>query len=309
MTEKNSCFKEAVCVEVQRIFDSCSERDGIFDLPVRLNNDSPKITDDMDIAKVRCAEVEITCINVDPVMFKSGYYAVDITYRFNIIAEVFTSDPCKHGVTVCGCAVWNKKVILYGGCSNTKTFTSEMELKPSKPEHCSKQSCKCPDGTLPKATVKVIEPIALDAKLVCLPQRNCRIVCKCECVCSCDPCRCGQKKAEDCCETGVPCHCDPCAKKECKKGLVVSLGLFSIVQLSRPVSIIVPAYDYVLPSKKCTTNECGTGVSPCDIFEKIEFPADRFFPNCDAEPNILGAAAADALLEFQGMGERNPCCD
>ena len=95
MSEMNNCFKEAVCVEVQRVFDSCSDRDCIYELPVTLTPDSPPITDDMDFVRTRCAEVEATCISVDSVPFKSGYYAVDITYRFKITVEAFSKGFCK----------------------------------------------------------------------------------------------------------------------------------------------------------------------------------------------------------------------
>ena len=60
MSDKNNCFKEAVCIEVQRVFDSCSDRDCIYELPVTLTEDSPEITDEMNIVRTRCVEVEAT---------------------------------------------------------------------------------------------------------------------------------------------------------------------------------------------------------------------------------------------------------
>ena len=37
---------------------------------------------------------------------------------------------------------------------------------------------------------------------------------------------------------------------------------------------MVPAYDYVVPNKECVS----TTESPCELFEKINFPSSEFFP-------------------------------
>ena len=58
------------------------------------------------------------------------------------------------------------------------------------------------------------------------------------------------------------------------KAVLVTLGLFSIVQMERDVQILIPAYDYCIPQREC---ECSTQ-NPCETFEGIEFPVDEFFP-------------------------------
>lgn len=247
MSEKNNCFKEAVCVEVQRVFDSCSDRDCIYELPVTLSEDSPAITEDMNIVRSRCVEIEATCISVNSVPFKSGYYSVDITYKFKIAVEAFSKGFCQpqSGVQLCGTAMWNKRVILYGSEGSAKIFTSEQEFSPSPEECCDCCFCDSESARMPKATVRVVDPIALDAKIVCMPYTP-------------------------------SCGCASAETMRHKKTLVVSLGLFSIIQLSRPVSIIVPAYDYCIPCKECS---CSTDPeAPCDVFERIEFPTEQFFP-------------------------------
>ena len=50
--------------------------------------------------------------------------------------------------------------------------------------------------------------------------------------------------------------------------------MFSIVQLQRPVPLLIPVYDYCIPDKECSTNTD----SPCELFNRIEFPTDEFFP-------------------------------
>lgn len=58
------------------------------------------------------------------------------------------------------------------------------------------------------------------------------------------------------------------------KAVLVTLGLFSIVQMERDVQILIPAYDYCIPKREC---ECNTQ-NPCDTFQNIDFPVDEFFP-------------------------------
>jgi hypothetical protein len=38
--------------------------------------------------------------------------------------------------------------------------------------------------------------------------------------------------------------------------------------------MLIPAYDFCVPTKEC---QCETE-DPCDIFRKISFPVDEFFP-------------------------------
>ena len=72
-------IKSAVPVEVQRIFDSCSERDCINDLMVTLD-EGFVLSEKTTVVKTRCAEVSNVCVTIDSIPFKNGYYAVDITY-------------------------------------------------------------------------------------------------------------------------------------------------------------------------------------------------------------------------------------
>jgi hypothetical protein len=38
--------------------------------------------------------------------------------------------------------------------------------------------------------------------------------------------------------------------------------------------MLIPAYDFCIPEKECVT----TSDNPCDMFRRIEFPTDEFFP-------------------------------
>jgi hypothetical protein len=45
-------------------------------------------------------------------------------------------------------------------------------------------------------------------------------------------------------------------------------------QLIRNVQMLMPVYDFCMPSKECPP----TSESPCDLFKKMNFPVDEFFP-------------------------------
>ena len=61
---------------------------------------------------------------------------------------------------------------------------------------------------------------------------------------------------------------------ECKRAFV-SLGVFSIVKLERRVQLLIPSYDYCVPSKECVG---ATDDHPCDLFDRIDFPMEEFYP-------------------------------
>ena len=57
-------------------------------------------------------------------------------------------------------------------------------------------------------------------------------------------------------------------------GLAEVIGLFIIVQIVRNVQMLIPAYDFCIPEKECVTSSD----NPCELFRRIEFPTNEFFP-------------------------------
>lgn len=55
----------------------------------------------------------------------------------------------------------------------------------------------------------------------------------------------------------------------------VTIGLFTIVRLERDVQLLVPVIDFCIPQHECVV---ATDNNPCDLFEKLRFPVDEFFP-------------------------------
>jgi hypothetical protein len=39
--------------------------------------------------------------------------------------------------------------------------------------------------------------------------------------------------------------------------------------------LLIPAYDFCVPQKECIG---ATDDNPCDLFDRISFPVDEFFP-------------------------------
>ncbi len=61
-----------------------------------------------------------------------------------------------------------------------------------------------------------------------------------------------------------------------KKRLYVTLGQFSIIRLERDSQLLIPVYDYCLPTKECTG--ISSDEDPCEVFRQVQFPVDEFFP-------------------------------
>lgn len=253
---KNGCntagdFKEAVCIDAGRVFDSCCQKDCLEDLRVFFNCDGQEIINTASNVRLRCAEVLNADVEVTPVNFNKGFFACDITFCFLLTFDVFTAqNTCPTSVT--GVASYSKKVILFGGEGNVKLFSNTAV------SDCTAQSITNGTTNSPKCVVGAVDPVPLGAKLTCV--RDCY-----EDICCLPQCVCDILGGNIC--TDLP------------KGtptVLVSLGLFSIVQLIRNVQMLVPVFDYCIPEKTCADTIDET--EPCDAFRKINFPFDDFFP-------------------------------
>ena len=240
----NSCFKEAVCINAMRIYDSCSDKDCIEDSRVFFTKNVQEIIDVATNVRIKDAQVITVFVDLQPIPFNKGFYSVDMTFFFDVGLEVFISPNCQPQC-VNGVTIFNKKVILYGSEGNVKVFSSD---------ECE-DNCKSNIGA-PEALVQVAQPIALSAKLCPMIIGN--------------PC------PENCCS--IPQRI--CRRYggefeyRCKNTVYVTIGIFIIVQTVRNTPMLIPAYDFCIPEKECIT----TSDSPCELFKQIEFPVNEFFP-------------------------------
>ena len=118
---KQNTFKDAVCVEAMRVFDSCSSQDCLEDLLVSVDAPTQELLNNASHVKIPCAEVIDATFTVDAVPFNKGFYSVDITYTFSLDLQI---TPCGDGAVTdaTGSCKFSKKVILFGSEGNTKAF-------------------------------------------------------------------------------------------------------------------------------------------------------------------------------------------
>jgi hypothetical protein len=279
-------IREAVCIHTKKIYDSCRDKDCIEDLRFYPTRSSQGILDRAVSVRGGRAELLYTAVDVEPASYNRGYYGVDLRYYYRITAEAFGSGG--RPAEISGLAVFDKRVILFGSEGNAKIFSSR-----AWPEN---GDLPAPRRTnLPEAVVEAVDPIVLSLHLV-------------------DPCECPPCPPP--CPPGPPCppplgcreenelteipafisaafDCELTFENAARR-LYVTLGQFSIVRLERDSQLLIPMYEYCLPTRECAGGEDEGDDDPCEVFRQIRFPVGEFFP-----PNTL-----------PGMGEedRDPGC-
>ncbi len=250
-----SCYKEVVNVSVDRVYDACSDKDCFEDLQVYFTDCVQPLINQAISVKFKKAEVANVLVNVESIAYNNGFFAVDITIFFRVYLDVFTSIGGRP-MSVEGLAIVNKKVILYGSEGESMSFTSTS---------CGCNSDTISSSNMPKATVELVDPIALSARIVDICDRNC---CN-PCYDPCSACGCGNIPS------GVASQfqgnfVDP----DQGKMVLVTIGLFSIIYISRKVQLVIPACGFGIPTKECVSSE----EDPCGLFYSLQFPTDQFFP-------------------------------
>lgn len=240
---------EPVCIDARRVYDSCGDKDCLSDMPVFLTQEGQNIVDNAVNVRLRDADVMNVMLDIEPVPFHRGFYSIDMTYFFEVTLDVFTS-PCSTPESVRGLCISDKKVILYGSEGSVRIFSSDMSTDEYDTQNAMTRS-------LPTANVQVAQPIAL-AATVKEKRPNHRISHKI-------PASITRHFGSDICDSG-------------ERVVLATLGVFSIVQLMRNVQMLIPSYDFCIPEKRCVSS---TDDSPCDMFARLEFPTDEFFP-----PNV-----------------------
>ncbi len=241
-------FKEAVCVDAGRVYDSCCDRDCLEDLRLFFNPTDQAIVNGAIGVRARSATLLTTLVDVEPVTFNRGYYSVDMTFYFSVIADIYTADSTTP-TSVTGIAAFNKKVILFGSEGNAKVFSSDTpttEFETTLPTAAN----------VPTAYVQSVDPIVLSASVISCAGGTCTQAIN-------PPASVlntigGELAPADTVEQTV----------------LVTLGIFTVVQLVRNVQMLMPVYEFCVPNKECVS----TTDDPCEVFNRIQFPIDEFFP-------------------------------
>ena len=242
-------IREAVCVHTKKIFDSCRDKDCVEDLRVYLTRESQAALDRSTGAKTRCAELLFARVEVEPLAYKRGHYAVDLTFYYRILGDATVGGT--RPVTITGLAVFTKRVALYGGRGKAKTFSSTDALP-------------TPDGLLqdrlPVGVVEALDPMILASKV--------REVCDC--------CRCETELTEI-----PPAIAEALGEELVLTGgtrrLYVTVGQFSTVRLERGAQLAVQSGGYCMPTRECCDDE-GCEEDPCELFSRVDFPVRAFYP-------------------------------
>ena len=264
-----SAIREAVCIHTGKVMDACRDKDCIEDLRVYLTRDSQALLDRATGAKVRAAELLYVDALVEAVPYNPGNYTVCLTYYYKILGDVSLGNA--RPAPIYGLAIFTKRVLLYGGTGCAKIFTSRDSCQDKR------TVCRC---NTPHAVVEAVEPMVLAAKI--------------QDVSSC--CRC-DGDVEEIPGGILACFDDDLVLGgECQR-LYVTIGQFTIIRLERDTQLLIPSFDYCIPTKECSDV---AGIAPaqdaCDLFAQVEFPVDEFFPGrnnpcIDPEHSCTGCAA------------------
>ena len=257
-------FKEAVCIDVGRVYDSCCDRDCLEDLKCFFTPRGQELIEQALSVRVRSAEVINVFIDIEPVTFNRGFFACDLTFFFLVKFDVFTA-PHSQPVEVNGVCFFEKKAILFGSEGNIKVFSSEFSADEDDVQIKASNNA-------PKCVVDCVDPVALSARL----SDNSG---------GCDSARC--MPACICKRLGGEVLTRNVAGS---KAVFVTLGLFSIVKLIRNVQVLVPIYDFCIPDKE---SENVTD-SHCDAFRRMAFPLDEFFPPREGDLETCGQCATES---------------
>ena len=250
-------LRQAFSIHTRKITDSCRDKDCIEDLRVYLTKGSQAILDNASSAKVRCADLLYTYIDVEPVAFDRNHFCIDVTFYYRILADA-TVGPCRPAALY-GLAVFSKRAVLCGEDSHAHTFSSDTVLNGA--DGLSRYS-----ANRPTAVVEVLDPMVLSSKV--------KDICECSCK---------ENTVVQIPECILQVFDDQLVLSGESRRLFVTLGQFSIIRLEREAQLVVPVLEYSIPSKDCCDTP-GCAEDPCEMFSRIPFPCSQFAPNgCDPQ--------------------------
>ncbi len=251
--------KETVCIETNRILDSCRDRDCFENARVFLTDFGREIIERTTAVRVLDACIAWTNITIDPVQFNRGFYSVNIRFFIKVVFEACVGGGRAQEFD--GIVALDKRVILYGGDCNISVFRSSIESGfCSLPEPC------CRERNVPTAVVEVVEPIVLGVKVV----EHIHDCCKCCCCCDIPESILGALSgnlADD---------------DDHGRYLAISLGIFSVIRIVRPAQYLIGATEYTIPDKECIS---ANDDDPCSVFRAMAFPTSEF-STCAYTPTI-----------------------
>ncbi|MBQ8310399.1 MAG: hypothetical protein IJX80_05230 [Clostridia bacterium] len=253
--------RETVCIDTNRVLDSCRDRDCFENVRVYLSDFGNEILERTGAIRAKSANIIWTYIGMDPIQFNRGFFAITIRFYVKLVFEACVANGRSQELE--GIAVLEKRVILYGGESNVSIFKSNGMGHES---FCGCQEPKCGEKNEPTAIVEVVNPVLLGTKIV---EKSS----ECNCCCCC----CENDLPESVLNTlDAPLNFDDgMSQSGGRRYLVVSLGIFSLVRIVRSAQYLVQAVECCIPEKECAPVEED---DPCRIFRNMPFPVNEFCP-------------------------------
>ena len=252
-------LREAMSIHTRKITDSCRDKDCIEDLRVYLTKGSQCLLDTAAGARVRCAELLYTYIDVEPVAFDRNHYCIDVTFYYRILADAVIGSA--RPAALYGLAVFSKRAVLCGEDSRAHIYRSDTRIG----EHDGASRYY---ANRPTAVVEVLDPMILASKI-----READ-ACSCDAVTVSVP------------EAIKALFDEPLVISGGQRQLFVTLGQFSIVRLERDAQLVVPVLDYAVPCKECCDSPGAGSEDPCEMFSRIPFPTGEFSSHgCDENTN------------------------
>jgi hypothetical protein len=253
-TSSDRCFSktETVCIDTNRVLDSCRDRDCFEDVNVLLTDFGNEIIEHTTNVRAKSAHIAWTQITIEPIKFNRGFYSVNIKFFVKICFEACLcggQSQIFEGITVL-----EKRVILYGSESSVSVFKSSLDCSDFCAQSEPSYGCK----NVPTAVVEAVDPIILNVKV-----READDHCCCCCCC------CGDIPH------GIANGMGGQLTDSKGRYLTVSLGLFSVVRIVRPAQYLINATEYCVPDKVCITAEED---NPCALFRNMAFPTAEFCP-------------------------------
>lgn len=149
-SDRGGSKTETVCIDTNRVLDSCRDRDCFEDVKVLLTDLGNEILEHTTNIRAKSACIVSTQIVIDPIKFNRGFYSVNIKFYVKICFEACLCGGRSQDFE--GIAVLEKRVILYGSESNVSVFKSTSDSTDfcSAPDPC--YSCK----NVPMAIVEAV---------------------------------------------------------------------------------------------------------------------------------------------------------
>ena len=242
--------QSAVCIDTQRVLDSCRDRDCFEDVKVYLSAAGQGLLQQSTNLRTRAAEILCAYIGVEEVPFNCGFYQVTVRYYISVEFEACIGGRSQ---SFNGLTVVSKDVILYGGEGRAISFASGVGT-----DICAGCSIGGYATNDPIAIVETVAPVVLSTKVT---------DCNCPCACTCTD------------FVDIPAGVQELFGEEIvitNEGaqIFISLGIFSVIRMVRPTQIIVQATDYTVPDKECTP--ATQNDNPCALFRTMPFPTSQF---------------------------------